>query len=354
MRHDARIAILLGGALGALAVSGRLGDAQEYPPTQLSTPKPAPADPSCARPNTSASVIQAAPAVTPAIAEQQGIVGDVQVIVSLDADSRVVGVRIQSSPSAVLNPAALAAARHSTFQTETRDCRPLAADYLYTVEFVKKATLSTASSGERIVSVVGQGTVTRAPDTAAVVATIVTYDDDAETATAKNDAAFAELTAKLSALGIAERNVRGTPFLRPLPARASTVSHGYMSSRRVDIAVDTVAIAGHAATAAAALASVDTVAIRYALNDRASAYREALNIALKDGEQSARDALAFERLQLGKLKQVAVPPNDRTRPPSTIVPFHLVPVMGGLKEPDLRIPELEVHAFATVTYFVKP
>jgi hypothetical protein len=61
-------------------------------------------------------------------AQQQGIQGTVQVVVSLDADSKVVGTRIQASPSAILNGAALSAARQSTFQTEIRDCKPIATD----------------------------------------------------------------------------------------------------------------------------------------------------------------------------------------------------------------------------------
>ena len=69
------------------------------------------------------------------MAQQQGIAGTVQVIVSLDAASHIVGTRIQSSPSVVLNQAALTAARQSKFQTEIRDCKPIAADYIFSVDF---------------------------------------------------------------------------------------------------------------------------------------------------------------------------------------------------------------------------
>ncbi|MBV8749722.1 MAG: TonB family protein [Candidatus Eremiobacteraeota bacterium] len=72
---------------------------------------------------------------TPALAEQQGISGTVDVVVSLDAQSRIVATRIQHSPSAVLNAAALAAARGSQFRTEIQNCEPIAADYLFSVDF---------------------------------------------------------------------------------------------------------------------------------------------------------------------------------------------------------------------------
>ncbi|HEY0382161.1 MAG TPA: energy transducer TonB [Candidatus Elarobacter sp.] len=106
------------------------------PPTQPPpTPKPTPTPQSCARPNVAATTIRPVEPDTPPMAQQQGISGTVQVVVSLNADSRVVGTRVQTSPSAILNNAALTAARQSQFQTEIRDCKPIAADYIFSVEF---------------------------------------------------------------------------------------------------------------------------------------------------------------------------------------------------------------------------
>jgi TonB family protein len=103
------------------------------PPT--ATPRPTPTPLACARPNVAATTIRPVEPDTPPMAQQQGISGTVQVIVSLNADSKVVGTRVQSSPSSLLNSAALSAARQSTFQTEIRDCKPIAADYIFSVEF---------------------------------------------------------------------------------------------------------------------------------------------------------------------------------------------------------------------------
>ena len=99
------------------------------------TPRPTPTPLSCARPEVPATTIRALEPETPALAQQQGVSGTVAVIVSLDAQSRVVGTRIQSSPSAVLNGAALAAARGSQFRTEVKNCEPVAADYIFSVDF---------------------------------------------------------------------------------------------------------------------------------------------------------------------------------------------------------------------------
>ena len=103
------------------------------PPT--ATPRPTPTPQSCARPNVAATTIHPVEPDTPPMAQQQGISGVVQVVVSLNADSKVTGTRVQTSPSAILNSAALSAARQSSFQTEIRDCKPIAADYIFSVEF---------------------------------------------------------------------------------------------------------------------------------------------------------------------------------------------------------------------------
>ena len=79
-------------------------------------------------------------AVSPQIppqAVQQGIEGLVQVVVSLDADSHVTAARIQRSPSAILNHVSIEAARSSIYQTAIRNCVPVAADYIFSVEFAR-------------------------------------------------------------------------------------------------------------------------------------------------------------------------------------------------------------------------
>ncbi len=110
-------------------------------PTALPSPDPAPSatrPPACAQPNVAAATVEPAVPETPPIAAQQGISGDVTVLVSLDEHSRVTGAHVISSPSSLLDDAALRAARDSTFRTEIRDCRPIAADYAFIVEFTNQ------------------------------------------------------------------------------------------------------------------------------------------------------------------------------------------------------------------------
>jgi TonB family protein len=103
----------------------------------LSSPSQAPAQ-GCESPNAGAKVIRPEVPQIPPMAQQQGISGRVEVVVSLNADSRVVGTKIRSSASAILNPSALAAARNSTYQTRIVDCVPVAADYIFSVVYTQR------------------------------------------------------------------------------------------------------------------------------------------------------------------------------------------------------------------------
>jgi periplasmic protein TonB len=124
-----------GDGLGAPNATPTAATSVASPNAVTPTPLPTPTPLSCARPDVPAATLHAAEPDTPIIAQQQGIFGTVSVVVSLDVQSRVIATRIQSSPSAALNAAALAAARGSRFRTEIKDCAPVAADYIFSVEF---------------------------------------------------------------------------------------------------------------------------------------------------------------------------------------------------------------------------
>jgi TonB family protein len=84
----------------------------------------APAAPPCTTPDRAPQVVSQAVPEMPQIAQQQGIVGDVVVRVLLDQFGGVVNAVIFSSPSAVLNQAALTAARTSTYAPGLKNCTP--------------------------------------------------------------------------------------------------------------------------------------------------------------------------------------------------------------------------------------
>ena len=102
------------------------------------TPKPTPTPLACAHPNVQATTLQAAEPDMPQIAQQQGISGTVTIQVSLDTTGHVTAAKVLSTPSALLNNAALQAARNSKFQPAIQDCKAIAADYTFLVEFTSQ------------------------------------------------------------------------------------------------------------------------------------------------------------------------------------------------------------------------
>ena len=98
---------------------------------QDAAPSPAPAG--CAVPNQAARTLNAVAPVTPA--DARDISGTVFVTVTLDEASQIVNAAIARSPSRLLNEAALAAVRASTFQTRVHACRAIAGSYSFIVQF---------------------------------------------------------------------------------------------------------------------------------------------------------------------------------------------------------------------------
>jgi hypothetical protein len=62
----------------------------------------------------------------------------VLVVVSLNERSEVVGARVQSSPDPAFNDPALAATRASKFRTAIRNCKPISADFIFSVTFTSE------------------------------------------------------------------------------------------------------------------------------------------------------------------------------------------------------------------------
>ncbi len=98
-----------------------LGDAQPLDPL------------ACARPYASADVTHVVAPVIPQMAMEQGIRGTVRVAVTLDATGSVSFLEITSSPSVILNAAALDAVRASTFTPAIFRCKPVADAYLVNI-----------------------------------------------------------------------------------------------------------------------------------------------------------------------------------------------------------------------------
>lgn len=104
----------------------------ERPTLALGAPKPL--DPiNCAQRYAPATTVVASEPKTPPIAQQQGVTGVVNVLVSIDEFGKPTRAVIQSSPSRLLNDASIDAALRSTFSPEIFRCHSVPGDYIFTV-----------------------------------------------------------------------------------------------------------------------------------------------------------------------------------------------------------------------------
>lgn len=89
----------------------------------------------CPRPNVPAQTVRTLEPEYPVDAYVAKVKGVVLVRVVLDDRSRVLWADIVRSASPLLNEVAIHAARGSTFRTEIRTCRPVASEYVFSVDF---------------------------------------------------------------------------------------------------------------------------------------------------------------------------------------------------------------------------
>jgi TonB family protein len=90
----------------------------------------------CAGSHSDAAVVNAVPPDYPEIARQMGLTGTSLVQLDLTPSGTIANASIlTSSGNSLLDRAALAAARASSFRSEVRDCTPVAGSYIFSVAF---------------------------------------------------------------------------------------------------------------------------------------------------------------------------------------------------------------------------
>ncbi len=100
--------------------------------------EPAPVAVTCAEPNVAATTLHAVQPYPTTEAYSQGVHGTVVLRLVLDDRSSVLWVDVIRSPSALLNENSVRAVRESTFRTAIRDCKPVAAEFVFTVEYSRR------------------------------------------------------------------------------------------------------------------------------------------------------------------------------------------------------------------------
>jgi len=115
-------------------IGSNAGDSGTTPASPEAVP-PTPR-PSCAKPHVDAQIVRAVEPEYPALAQQQGLIGTAQIEVTLAETGAIIDAHVYAgSGSRVLDDAALAAAKRSTYSSEIDDCKNVGGSYLFRAEF---------------------------------------------------------------------------------------------------------------------------------------------------------------------------------------------------------------------------
>ncbi|MBV8750937.1 MAG: SIMPL domain-containing protein, partial [Candidatus Eremiobacteraeota bacterium] len=226
---------------------------------------------------------------------QQGIYGTVQVIVSLDAESHVVNARIQSSPNATLNQAALAATRASIYQTEIRDCTPRAGDFIASFDFGLSDHLTVTAQGTPVAEVGGEASIAKTPDLGYLYVTFIATGTTQEALDESGASILSALHRKLGSLGVPSEAI--SVFQRPGLINAAAGVRN--APGLLKITIDRLAGVPAIAAAIAATPSTQVQRLSVTVHDRDGAHRDALQAALSNAQARAMTLASRSGKHLG-------------------------------------------------------
>jgi uncharacterized protein YggE len=208
----------------------------------------------------------------------------------------------------------------------------------------------------------GQGSVSRTPDTALVDVALVTNDEgSAAKATDLNNVAYNSLLTRLRALGVRDDAVRtvglNVHFVPRPQALRQTLSgpalppqpqprYGYVATRTLTVTAPRVDAAGRVVDAAVAVGA-NVNGVRFTLADQHAAVAAALAAAVADAQSQAESVASAAHLHVTGIKSI-----DVSGAPS--------PVMFAMREAAPATPTeiapaaLDVRASVGITYYVAP
>lgn len=207
----------------------------------------------------------------------------------------------------------------------------------------------------RTVTVAGEGSVSRPPDRASLAASLISNDDDAQTATSANNKTYASLVARMAALHIPETSIRTTSYdisfvPKPEPsAQFKPPRTGYIVMRRLQISIDDLSAVGRTVDAAVAAGITQIDGVTFGLRDPRKAYADALTAAMSDAELQASALAKGAHVRLGSVLRV-----DAARAvPLPSQPGVMLRTAAAVPT-ELQPSQVEVHATVNVTFALEP
>ncbi len=181
------------------------------------------------------------------------------------------------------------------------------------------AAIAKGASSAPLITVSGEGVVTRSPDLATVNISIETNADAASTALSDNNRRFGDLKNRMHALGIAESDINastynvsynppqplseGTTVGRPIPFPNQQRS-GYVVTRTISVKVRKVNEAGKVIDESIAAGATNVNGVEFSVSDQRGTYAAALRAAVEDAQSQARAMAAAAHMRIVRIRSM--------------------------------------------------
>ena len=234
--------------------------------------------------------------------------------------------------------------------------------------FLAVALLGASAPKDVTITVSGEGTISRAPDTAQIMLAIDTSNAVAQTATTDNNSRFNDLRNRLHDIGIADDAIRTLSYNvnnfmpQPVPMGASPMrpapypggqGSGFTVNRQVQITLKNLDLVGKVVDAAVAANVTNIYNVGFSISDYRAVYAQALRDAVLDAQGQAKAMASAANMHVVRITAMQSggyyprPIMMRAMAPGMPPP---APIATEIQPPG----PMDVHANVTITYVIAP
>jgi uncharacterized protein YggE len=223
---------------------------------------------------------------------------------------------------------------------------------------------SAPASKDVTITVNGEGTINRAPDTATITLGIVTSNAVAQTATTDNNSRFNDLRNRLHDIGIADAAIRTLSYnvndympqpmgvsqsMRPVPYQ--TPATGYTVNRQVEITLQNLDLVGRVVDQAVAANVSDVYNVGFSVSNYRALYAQALKEAVLDAQAQAKAMASAASMHVVRITAMQ---SGGYYPRPMMMRAVAAPAPAQIPTEIAPPGPLDVQANVTITYVIAP
>jgi len=226
---------------------------------------------------------------------------------------------------------------------------------------------SAPASKDITITVSGEGTISRAPDTAQIALAITTSDEVAQTATTANNSRYNDLRNRLHAIGISDDAIRTLSYnvndsmpqpvpmainqsMRPVPYQ--TPKPGFTVNRQVQVTLKNLDLVGKVVDQAVAANVSNVYNVGYSISNYRSLYTQALRDAVLDAQGQAKAMASAANMRIVRVTSMQ---SGGYYPRPMMMKSMGPQAMPAQIDTEIQPPgPLDIHANVTISYLIAP